>query len=430
MGRGTRQNLFAAWLPVALSVPGVARAEVWREVKTQRFTLVSNAEEKDALRVARQFEVIRSLIGSASDLHLDPRLSITILAVRDKAGLRSLVPWGFTGKGHTGIGGLFMRGEGRHFIALRTDTSGPNPYSVVYHEYVHLLAESNFRHLPLWLNEGLAEFYAETEADEREVRWGRLRERRRKPLDHGKWLPLEALLSATRESSYYNDARWIPTFYAEAAALTHYLLLGPAPARRSFEDLRRSLEQAEAGEESPTSVFGDLGVFQRALESYVRGTTFSSRRTPVSEQAPVDLAVRELSPAEALAVRGEFLVESGQPAEARPILKESLALNPGRVVTQIALGRAYLEIGRRDEAFALLNETLRTAPDNPFVHFWSAVAMPRYGEAHSFAAKEERLRRAIALAPEFVPAYLHLAECLPGGGGEGRRGDLTGPTRL
>ncbi len=33
------------------------------------------------------------------------------------------------------------------------------------------------------------------------------------------------------------------------------------------------------------------------------------------------------------------------------------------VVTQIALGRAYLEIGRRDEAFALLNETLRTAPD-------------------------------------------------------------------
>src|SRR5260370_3813939 len=89
MRRGAPQNLIAVCLPVALSVPVAVRAEVWREVKTQHFTLVSDADEKDARRVARQFEVVRSLIGSVSDLRLDPRLSITILAMRDRAGIRS-----------------------------------------------------------------------------------------------------------------------------------------------------------------------------------------------------------------------------------------------------------------------------------------------------------------------------------------------------
>src|SRR5260370_27240761 len=85
MRRGAPQNLIAVCLPVALSVPVAVRAEVWREVKTQHFTLLSDADEKDARRGARQFEGVPALIGSVSELPLHPRPSITIPALRDPA---------------------------------------------------------------------------------------------------------------------------------------------------------------------------------------------------------------------------------------------------------------------------------------------------------------------------------------------------------
>jgi hypothetical protein len=107
-----------------------------------------------------------------------------------------------------------------------------------------------------------------------------------------------------------------PLVLRPAAALTHYLLLGPPEARRSFEELRRRLQDG-AIDETGASVFGDPGALQRALDAYVEGNTFSSYSASMSIEQPEDLVVRPRPPAEALAVRGDFLVQTGHEAALR-----------------------------------------------------------------------------------------------------------------
>src|SRR2546430_5143523 len=47
-----------------------------------------------------------------------------------------------------------------------------HPYASVYHEYTHLITGRAHEWLPLWLNEGWAEFYDNTEIKANEVLLG------------------------------------------------------------------------------------------------------------------------------------------------------------------------------------------------------------------------------------------------------------------
>ena len=45
---------------------------------------------------------------------------------------------------------------------VRLDTWGQGAHEVVYHEYTHSILHMNSHWLPVWLDEGVAEFYAYT----------------------------------------------------------------------------------------------------------------------------------------------------------------------------------------------------------------------------------------------------------------------------
>jgi hypothetical protein len=85
--------------------------------------------------------------------------------VKDESSARGLLPEMWKRK-TLKPGGFFAEGREKSFALIRldvirrqSDTQGSeNGYQVVYHEYTHSLLNSNFRWLPLWLNEGLAEF--------------------------------------------------------------------------------------------------------------------------------------------------------------------------------------------------------------------------------------------------------------------------------
>ena len=49
-----------------------------------------------------------------------------------------------------------------------------NPYHVIHHEYVHLLVSLNFEKMPVWTNEGLAEYRADTVVESGQVSKARL----------------------------------------------------------------------------------------------------------------------------------------------------------------------------------------------------------------------------------------------------------------
>jgi hypothetical protein len=70
--------------------------------------------------------------------------------------------------------GIYAPGEDRHYVAVQSNVESDNPYQIVYHEYTHAIMNLNFQGLPVWLNEGLAEFYANSAIHDKDVEIGKI----------------------------------------------------------------------------------------------------------------------------------------------------------------------------------------------------------------------------------------------------------------
>src|SRR5712692_5807516 len=141
--------------------PPADKPETWIEVQTPHFIVASNDGENTARRFADQFEQIRFLYSKALNrgVKLDPGIPILIFAVKNEKSLSQIIPEYWAQKGHTHPPGLFVPGQEKNYIALRIDVEGEYPYLPIYHEYLHLIVNLNYQHIPVWLNEGFADFF-------------------------------------------------------------------------------------------------------------------------------------------------------------------------------------------------------------------------------------------------------------------------------
>src|SRR6266576_3451863 len=141
-----------------LPVSAVA-ADHWIEVRSPHFIVNSNAGEKEARKVADQFEQIRRMFQSAfSTLRVDPAQPIIIVAAKNENTMKLFLPEEWEVKGHVHHTGMYQPGQDKDYVVMRLDSEGENPFHTLYHEYTHALMRLNFSGLPLWLDEGMAEF--------------------------------------------------------------------------------------------------------------------------------------------------------------------------------------------------------------------------------------------------------------------------------
>src|SRR5271156_1267636 len=178
----------------------------WFEVRTQHFVVLTDTNEKQGLRVAGQFERMRAvfhlLMPTASDSAGSP---IIVLALKDRKAFQSLEPAAYLAKGQLDLAGYFMQAPDKNYILLRLDAQGEHPYATVYHEYTHFMMRNASEWIPLWLNEGLAEFYQNTEIQDKEVLLGQPSADDILYLRQNQLLPLTTLLKVDQSSPYYHD---------------------------------------------------------------------------------------------------------------------------------------------------------------------------------------------------------------------------------
>ncbi|PYQ88320.1 MAG: hypothetical protein DMG03_04295, partial [Acidobacteria bacterium] len=98
--------------------------------------------------------------------------------------------------------------------------------AIIFHEYAHLLVHTAVRDVPVWLNEGLAEYYSTFALKNggRQADIGRPIARHVQLLRE-RLLPVAQLLAVDQTSALYNEGERRSIFYAESWALTHYLLM-------------------------------------------------------------------------------------------------------------------------------------------------------------------------------------------------------------
>src|SRR5689334_8388092 len=134
-----------------------AGSNSWVEVHSPHFVVVSNAGEKQARKVALQFEQIRAVFRQALPALQDQQSPvITIIAVTDEKSLSQLLPEYWATKGRMHPAGIFENAMDQFYIGVELDAHGLNPYETIYHEYFHSLSTPYLPNMPTWLAEGMA----------------------------------------------------------------------------------------------------------------------------------------------------------------------------------------------------------------------------------------------------------------------------------
>lgn len=384
-----------------------AKSQNWIEVRSAHFVVVSNAGEKQARKTALQFEQIRAFFRqSLTVAGQHPSPFVIVLAAKDESTMRELLPE-YWAKGHAHVSGMFATRLNQYFASVQLDAPGSDPFETFYHEYYHSITVPYFPDLPLWLSEGLAEFYGHTDIEEKYVGTGRIDDNLLRELRESSLIPLNVLLKVDQSSPYYNQANETSIFYAESWALTHYLMIGDREAHKALlMAYLEALSQGKTEEEAATTAFGDLKKLQSGLLVYLRQATFLYRKLPPAKLTDDELKVRTISEAEAEAYRGGFAAARGQTQQAAEALTKALQLDPNTSLAHEYLAMAQFLDGQSEKALQSASQAVTLDPNNSSARYLRACFATNGSAIMSTDAPvEEDLRQAIVLSPDFSPPY-------------------------
>ncbi len=305
-----------------------------------------------------------------------------------------------------------MRAPDKNYVLLRLDTEGEHPYSIVYHEYTHYMLRKSENWIPVWLNEGLAEFYQNTDLTSKDVDLGQPSANDILYLRQQSLLPLTTLLKVDHNSPYYHEENKGSVFYAESWALVHYIEITDFENKtHRLQDYMRLLTQHEDSVTAAQHAFGDLTKLEQALDSYISGGNFKQFRllTPVPF-AEASFEMRPVTAAQADAVRADVLLYVRGPKEAEALLQSVLEADPKNAMAHETMGGVKLRENDIAAAKKWYGEAVQLDSQSYLAQYNFAVMSLRDGDRGEDAAIEQSLQAAIKLNPKFAPAYDSLAQ--------------------
>jgi tetratricopeptide (TPR) repeat protein len=389
-----------------------AASESWLELQSPHFTVVTDANEKQGRHIADQFERMRWVFQTLFPrLNVDPPVPIVVIAVKDKKGFQELEPEAYLAKGQIDLTGLFLHGPDKNYILVRLDGQEEHPFATVYHEYTHVQLSSAAEWLPLWLNEGLAEFFQNTDIRDKEVNLGQPSVSDILYLRQQRLLPLATLFQVDASSPYYHEEQKGSVFYAESWALTHYLEMTDKQANtHRLGNYVELLSKHQDPVTAAAQAFGDLQQLQKNLDAYVANARYQYFRMTASTTIdPSKFQVKALTLPQANAIRADLLAYNQRTKDARALLDTVLRDDPNNTLAHETMGYLSFREGDRGAALKWYEQAVKLDSQSYLAHFYyAAISMQGGGTDHD-ARVEASLRQAIKLNPAFAPSYDRLA---------------------
>jgi predicted Zn-dependent protease len=161
-----------------------------------------------------------------------------------------------------------------------------------------------------------------------------------------------------------------------------------------------------------TRAFGDLKQLQAALEKYVAQAVFYEFKGPLATE--VDEAafkLQSLSPAQADAVRADFLVYDQRTKDARTLLEQVLRDDPSNASAHETMGYLEFRQGNLAEARKWYEQAVKLNSQSFLAYYYFAAITMNGGQLdpENKSQVENSLRTAIKLNPSFAPSYDQLA---------------------
>jgi tetratricopeptide (TPR) repeat protein len=396
---------------ITVSALAIDPNQHWLQVQSPHFVVLTDSSEKQARRLAAQFEQMRSVFHMIMpNAGSEAGSPIVVLALKDRKGFQALEPSAYLVKGQLDLAGYFLSAPDKNYILLRLDAEGEHPFATVYHEYTHYMMRKA-TWLPLWLNEGLAEFYQNTDIHDKDVLLGQPSPDNILYLRQNRLLPLATLLKVDHSSPYYHDEQKGSVFYAESWALTHYIEVTDRQKNtHRLTDYAQLLIKGEDPVTAAQHAFGDLNQLQKLLQDYVQQGSFNMFK--MNTAVTVDTAsfqARPVSGPEADAVRADVLVYNQRTKEAQALLETSLRDDPNNALAHETMG--FLKFRENDipAAKKWYSEAVQLDSHSYLAHYYFAAMSLQSGDHGQDAAIESSLRTSIKLNPAFAPSYDTLA---------------------
>ena len=407
---------------------GATHAQTWWESRSGDFHVVSRLRRDETVRIARDIEIYQIALASffpIGDIH--PHVPVTVLVLdaslwkkyvtnqRDRAGF------------------AYTRNDRVDVVANGDNWVGASP--LVYHELTHVFLHKNFSGsaLPVWFDEGYADFMSTVDAGVDHVRVGLVPAWRYISMHELPWMPLQTLLAVSRDSPQYNSEKLAAAFYAQSWLIIHYQLFANPERRKQIDRYLSSLGVGNAPQQAFATAFAnDQGEFEQELKRYANQTDFKYVAFDIPDvRKKIEAHVSELSASDAAEELGGWMIRNSSLNDASMQFLESQASHAAPAsIASLQLAIAYLR--KKDKPDSVKSRL--DAACTPPVASWRAAMLCGDGELMLAAAdtssadesrKEDLMRRAqrsfsraLELAPDSIEVPLHAADAYRGYGSE------------
>lgn len=406
---------FLTFLPAHSNV---SAKDNWVSVRSKNFFLIGNASDKEIRKVASRLEQFREVFSRLfTRVSFDSPVPTTVVVFKSDDSYYPFKP-------SVNTAGYFQAGPDINYITLTTEVRGEqDPFNVIFHEYTHLLVNNTSGNVPVWFNEGLAEYYSTfLITDDQKVRLGKVISNHVFRLRQSKMLPLRTLFQVNHDSPHYNERDKQSIFYAQSWALMHYLILGHegqrVPQLGKFLTLMSGNVPVERAFQEAFAM--TLEQMEKELREYIKHDSYPMMSGHFENKLGVDTAMQStpITEAEAKAYLGDLLLHSHR-AEAEGYLKKALELDPKLAMAHASMGMLRVREGKSTEARQSLEQALKENSQNFLIHYYYAYALSQEGRGNlelvtgftpeNVTKMREHLTKAIEMRPDFPESYSLLA---------------------
>jgi tetratricopeptide (TPR) repeat protein len=375
-----------AVLFVALTAAAPAAAE-WRRLDSPSFVVVGDASTRELRDVAVRFEGFRETLTRVMDAQATSTAVPTVVVVFPND--RAFAPFKpqYEGK-PIDVSGVFYGGRDVNYIAI-VKGWGPHALRIIFHEYTHLVTSNFAMNFPVWLSEGLAEYYSTYEYTKggRQAIIGRPIDSHVRLLNERTLLSLDQLITVDHSSPLYNEGERRSLFYAQSWALTHMLLLGEPERVKELTAFVSLLQSGVPEMDAWRKAFGDLAV-DRELQRYVRRRLLRAYQFNFSEKfGTFEGTAAPIPEADAQAFLAGLQLQQERYEEAERLLSPALKSNRDHAHTAAVM--AQVDMIREDYASAATRLMKLDAVDDWFAAYRSGIALADLVERERPAPPEQ-----------------------------------------
>ena len=398
------QRLSAAALiaaALACSPSAAMAAEQWLKLTTPDFELFTPAGEKDARAAILHFQQIQNFFLRSTGAKSSASARVRVIVFRSEKEFRLYRPYE--------VAAAFYAGSNsRDYIVMKDITS--DSYTAAVHEYFHLWVKNS--RLPLWLNEGLADFYSTLAPTGDKVKIGDFPPGRFQALQDNKWVPLASLLTADEKSAFYNEKDRAGIYYAESWALVHMLNLSDN-YRAKFDELYTAVFNGAASADSFQRVYGKSPAeIEKDLQQYVHGNAFKGALLAIKlEKATDKPEVQNASALESGMVLADLeAITKGKEADAKLAYEKLAREFPQSWEVEAALARLAWRANGLEEARSHFSQAVQLGSSDAQLYLDYSRLLRQANEPAS--ALLPLLAKAVELNPDFSAAHYDLGYAL------------------